>query len=75
MGLNNFSFCILLIVACPEWVSAFYRLCPHKPYSGFMRTPPSHTNTSVGSAWPEFVTNSLPRKIWKSVDYRNRTYY
>jgi len=27
------------IEACPEWVSAFYRLWPHKPYSGVMRTP------------------------------------
>ena len=42
------------IEACPEWVSAFYRrLCPHKSYSGVMRTPPPHTNTIVGSAWPE----------------------
>jgi len=41
MGVNNF-FCILLtrppIEASPERVRAFYSLCPHKPYSGVMRT-------------------------------------
>jgi len=51
------------IEACPEWVSAFCRLCPHKPYSGVVRTPPPHTNTFVGSAWPELVPNALPCKI------------
>jgi len=51
------------IEACPEWVSAFNMLWPHKPYSGVMRTPPPHTNTTVGSARPELVTKSLPCKI------------
>ena len=45
-----------IIEACPEWVSAFYRLCPHKPYSGVRRTPPPHTNTIVGSARHELTS-------------------
>ena len=56
-----------IIEACPEWVSAFYRLCPDKPYSGVRRTPPPHTNTIVESAWPEsWRTRSLAksRRAW-----------
>jgi len=57
----------MTIEACPERVSAFYRLCPHKPHSGVMRTPPPHANTIVRSAWPEsWRTRSLAksRRAW-----------
>ena len=55
------------IEACPELVSAFYRLWPHKPYSRVMRTPPPHTNTIVRSVWPEsWRTRSIAksRRAW-----------
>jgi len=53
------------IEACPEWVAAFYKLWPHKPYSGVMRTPSPHTNTIVGSVRPELAPlQNLEERGW-----------
>jgi len=77
MGVNNFSFWILLARLYKYALSDFHVFSGPTPINhnvGPTYPLSPHTNTFVGSAWPELVTNSLLCKNEKSEDDRKRTY-
>ena len=78
IGAKNFALCILLTRPSKHILREFQHFTGSAPINHIVGLCVTYQLTLIimsGQRDPELVTNSVPCKIYKSVDHCNRTYY